>query len=67
MRKTGLKLKLSKCDMLQKRVQYLGHIVGEDGVSTDPEKVQAVKEWEHPTQLKELQAFLGTVGYHDNT
>ena len=46
LRKAGLKLKPSKCEMLQKRVRYLGHIVGEDGVSTDPQKVQAVKEWE---------------------
>ena len=38
--------------------------MGEDGVSTDPEKVQAVSEWKPPTQLKELQAFLGTIGYY---
>ena len=50
--------------MLSRRVKYLGHIVSEDGVATDPEKVQAVKEWRTPTQLKELQAFLGTVGYY---
>ena len=64
LRKAGLKLKPSKCDMLQKQVRYVGHIVSEDGMSTNPEKVQAAKEWEIPTQLKELQAFLGTVGYY---
>ena len=64
LRGAGLKLKPSKCEMLQRRVRYLGHIVGEDGISTDPEKVQAVKEWESPKQLKELQAFLSTVGYY---
>ena len=50
--------------MLQKQVRYLGHIASEDGVSTDPEKVQVVKERQIPTQLKELQTFLGTVGYY---
>ena len=64
LRGAGLKLKPSKCEMLQRRVRYLGHKVGDDGVSTDPEKVRVVREWETPKQLRELQAFLGTVGYY---
>jgi len=42
----------------------VGHEVGHDGVATDPEKVQAVKEWAVPRDLLELQAFLGLVGYY---
>ena len=34
------------------------------GVATDPEKVVAVKEWPRPQGIKQLQAFLGTVGYY---
>jgi len=38
----GLKLKSSKCTLLQPEVKNLGHVVGLDGVVTDPEKVQTV-------------------------
>ena len=34
----GLKLKPSKCDLLRKQITYLGHVVGNQGVSTDPKK-----------------------------
>ena len=33
-------------------------------VATDPEKVAAVKDWPRPQEIKQLQAFLRTVGYH---
>jgi len=39
-------------------------VVGRDGVATDPEKVQAVKEWAVPRDLPELRTFLGLVGYY---
>ena len=40
----GLMLKPSKCKLCQMSIKYLGHIVSEDGVATDPEKIKAVKE-----------------------
>jgi len=39
-------------------------LVGRDGVATDLEKVQAVKEWAVPRDFLELCAFLGLVGYY---
>jgi len=44
LRVAGLKLKPSKCVLLQREVKYLGHVVGRDGVATDPEKVRAVRD-----------------------
>jgi len=43
-RAAHLKLSPKKCCLFQKDVQYLGHIVSEAGVRTDPEKVAAVKD-----------------------
>ena len=38
----GLKLEPSKCHRFQEEVKYLGHIGSSNGISTDPEKVEAV-------------------------
>lgn len=60
----GLKLSPDKCKFFQTSVRYLGHIVSSDGVKTDPEKVQALKTWPRPQNLKELQSFLGFSVYY---
>ncbi|KAL1259109.1 hypothetical protein QQF64_009686 [Cirrhinus molitorella] len=60
----GLKIKLSKCNFFQKQVKYLGHLVSEQGVATDPDKVAAVKEWSRPVHLAELRSFLGFSSYY---
>ena len=60
----GLKAKLSKCHFFQKQVKYLGHVVSEQGVATDPEKLAAVREWKRPSHLAELRSFLGFASYY---
>ena len=60
----NLKLKPSKCEFFKSAVSYLGHIVSEDGISTDPEKTAAIKNWQPPNNVKELRQFLGFSGYY---
>ena len=60
----GLKLSLEKCKFFQTSVKYLGHVVSQHGVETDPEKVKALKTWPRPQTLKELRSFLGFSGYY---
>ena len=60
----GLKLKPSKCHLLRKSVKYLGHVISEHGVGTDPEKTASVAKWSTPTDLKELRQFLGLASYY---
>ncbi len=60
----GLKLSPEKCKFFQSSVKYLGHIVSERGVETDPDKISALKTWPIPKILKELKSFLGFSGYY---
>ncbi|KAL2076346.1 hypothetical protein ACEWY4_028049 [Coilia grayii] len=62
--KQGLKAKLSKCKFFQREVSYLGHVVSAEGVSTDPVKIEVVKEWRRPGHLAELRSFLGFASYY---
>ena len=48
LRKAGLKLKHSQCEFFKEQIQFLGHIVSKEGISTCPEKVHAVQEWPTP-------------------
>jgi hypothetical protein len=54
-----LYLKAEKCKFHQQEDKYLGLIVGVNGIRMDQEKIMAVKEWEAPGKLKEVQACLG--------
>jgi hypothetical protein len=57
-------LKQSKCAFGASRVEYLGHIVGKDGVRVDPKNIEAMQNWPHPKTLKSLLGFLGLTSYY---
>ncbi|CAI7877230.1 unnamed protein product [Closterium sp. NIES-53] len=63
LRKKRFYVKLSKSDFALKNVQFLGHMVSADGVHVDPRKIEAVKKWKEPKNVKELQQFLGFANY----
>ncbi|KAL5555748.1 hypothetical protein UlMin_037984 [Ulmus minor] len=56
--------KFSKCEFWLDRVQFLGHVVSRDGISVDPAKIDAVSKWPVPTNVTEIQSFLGLAGYY---
>ena len=59
-----LKVDLDKSEFDQEEVEFLGHIIGKNGIRMDPRKVQSVLEWPTPENLKDLQAFLGLANYY---
>ncbi|XP_035796548.1 retrovirus-related Pol polyprotein from transposon 412 [Amphiprion ocellaris] len=60
----GLKAKLTKCAFFQREVHYLGHVTSDQGVATDPSKVEVVANWQPPTTISELRSFLGFASYY---
>ncbi|GJP86532.1 hypothetical protein CLOP_g16546, partial [Closterium sp. NIES-67] len=61
--KNCLITKGSKCDFLKQELDFLGHILSTEGVKIDPKKIKTIQEWKPPTNIKELQSFLGFVNY----
>jgi len=49
---------------LRKETIYLGHIISENGISPDPSKLTAIKEFPTPRKVKDIQSFIGLTGYY---
>jgi hypothetical protein len=56
--------KITKCEFFKESVKYLGHIISSTGIATDPKKVEVIKNWPQPCNIKELQSFLGLCNYY---
>ena len=64
LRERQLYAKLSKCQFWLNKVAFLGHVISADGVSVDPQKIEAVVNWKPPKNVSEVRSFLGSVGYY---
>ena len=60
----GARLKKRKCVFLAPEVVYLGLKIDQNDIHPVPEKVKAIEEMPRPTDVKQLQAYLGMVNYH---
>ena len=57
-------VKAEKCEFHVESVEFLGHIIHQGKVSTDPKKVDAVRNWPAPQSRKDLQRFLGFANFY---
>lgn len=55
--------KLSKCSFAQPEVDFLGHILSQEGLRVDPHKTTAVQSWPTPTDIHKRRSFLGLANY----
>ena len=50
-----------KCEFSKNSAKYLGHIIDENGIHPDPSKVESIKKFPAPSNVTELQRFMGMV------
>ncbi|CAD6939353.1 unnamed protein product [Tilletia controversa] len=56
--------KLEKCDFAQPRVEFLGFFIGQGTLEMDPDKLSTIREWPLPTNVKQIQQFLGFCNFY---
>ena len=64
LREARLKLQPSKCELFKTSLLYLGHMVLQDGIKTDPKKVEAVLQWPVPVTITNVRSFFGLTNYY---
>ena len=64
LREHQLYAKLSKCDFYRDRIQYLGHIISEEGIYVDAEKIEVIMNWPIPRNVTDVRYFMGLAGYY---
>ena len=64
MNEAGLRLKPSKCVFAADEIQYLGHTLTAHGVKPNSGKVDAVKNFPRPTNVREVKSFLGLANFY---
>ncbi|RYA68208.1 hypothetical protein DD598_25355 [Enterobacter cloacae complex sp. 2DZ2F16B1] len=64
MRENKLYVKQKKSEFFLQEIQYLGHIISQDGIQMDPSKLEVIKGWPKPRNLHELRSFIGMCAYY---
>jgi hypothetical protein len=64
LKENGLTINPSKCTFTASSVKFLGHMVRESGVVPLPCHVEAIDSFPPPTDLRQLQRFLGLINFY---
>ena len=57
------KVKLAKCEFERPEVKFLGHVVGQEGVKVDNDKIAVIEQWPRPTNIRAVRSFMGLAQY----
>ncbi|XP_055837929.1 uncharacterized protein LOC129906276 [Episyrphus balteatus] len=59
-----LRINREKCEFCKRELKYLGYVVSDQGISTDPDKISAVRELNAPRNVRELRRVLGIASWY---
>ena len=63
LREHQLYAKFSKCEFYKDKIQYLGHVISEQGISVDKDKIKAIIDWPVPKDVTDVRYFMGITRY----
>lgn len=64
LRKHKLSINPSKCCFGKPKIEFLGYLVHQSGISPLPHKVDAIKKFPQPTMACELKRFLAMINFY---
>ncbi|CAI2729547.1 unnamed protein product [Schistosoma spindalis] len=60
----GIVVNTEKCELGKSEIIFLGHIIRQEGILPCEDKIRTIKEYNVPSSIKELKAFLGLVNFY---
>lgn len=64
LRDNKLYANLEKSEFELVEIEFLGHVLNEEGIKLNSKKIKAIKEWEVPKTQKGVRSFLGLANYY---
>jgi hypothetical protein len=64
LRSSKVLAKGTKAKLFRTSCDFLGHVIGANGVAPQQKKVEAVQKWPTPSSVSDIRAFLGLAGYY---
>ncbi|GBG75094.1 hypothetical protein CBR_g19607 [Chara braunii] len=64
LKKTQLHLNLEKSEFGKDSIIYLGHRLSAAGLEPEATKIEVIRDWPQPTNIRELRSFLGLASYY---
>ena len=62
----NFRLNPTKCEITQKKIKFLGHMISEDGVKPCPDKIRAINDIPVPNSIKSATSFIKMAEYYRN-
>lgn len=64
LRNAGFTVKPSKISFAHQQIKFLGHLISEGQIMTDPDKTVAINRYPTPKNLKQLKTWIGMCAYY---
>jgi hypothetical protein len=63
LREHKLYAKFDKCYFYHRKIQYLGHVISQDGIAVDKKKINSIMGWHIHKDVADIISFMGIIGY----
>ena len=64
LKENDLYIKPEKCVWKVRKIEFLGVVIGPNGIEMEVEKVDGVLSWPQPKNVKDVRKFLGFANYY---